>query len=129
MVSHHHPPIALAQPGPRFPGNLAHRIRKAVTVRRLDQQGSGVDVASLGDSTNAATLAEGVCRRMVRCGASGTGDGSLTALSRPMEAAPISGALLDHVAALADPRLHAKVLFPLPEILLPGFSRRHCRGG
>ena len=98
-------------------------------MRRLDQQGSGVDVASLGDSTNAATLAGGVCRRMVRCGASGTGDGSLTALSRPMEAAPISGALLDHVAALADPRLHAKVLFPLPEILLPGFSRRHCRGG
>ena len=75
LVSHHHPPITLAQPGLRFPGNLAHRIRyclhsiqfvagdagwKAVTVRRLDQQGSGVDVASLGDGTNAATLAGGV---------------------------------------------------------------------
>src|SRR3984885_14444410 len=31
---------------------------------------------------------------------------------------PVSGPLLDHVAALSDPRQHAKVLYPLPEILL-----------
>ena len=35
-----------------------------------------------------------------------------------MEAATISGPLLDHFAALTDPRQHAKVLYPLPEILL-----------
>ena len=33
-------------------------------------------------------------------------------------AAPISVPLLDHFAALSDPRQHAKVLYPLPEILL-----------
>lgn len=32
--------------------------------------------------------------------------------------APASVALLDHFAALPDPRQHAKVLYPLPEILL-----------
>lgn len=31
---------------------------------------------------------------------------------------PISTTLLDHFAALRDPRQHAKVLYPLPEILL-----------
>src|SRR5580698_7435436 len=31
---------------------------------------------------------------------------------------PISVSLLDHFAALSDPRQHAKVLYPLPEILL-----------
>ena len=33
-------------------------------------------------------------------------------------AAPFSVPLLDHFAALSDPRQHAKVLYPLPEILL-----------
>ena len=33
-------------------------------------------------------------------------------------ATPTSVALLDHFAALPDPRQHAKVLYPLPEILL-----------
>ena len=33
-------------------------------------------------------------------------------------AAPVSAPLLDHFAALSDPRQHAKVLYPLPEILL-----------
>jgi hypothetical protein len=33
-------------------------------------------------------------------------------------AAPVSIPLLDHFAALSDPRQHAKVLYPLPEILL-----------
>ena len=33
-------------------------------------------------------------------------------------AAPISVPLLDHFAALSDPRQQAKVLYPLPEILL-----------
>jgi DDE_Tnp_1-associated len=33
-------------------------------------------------------------------------------------AAPVSVALLDHFAALPDPRQRAKVLYPLPEILL-----------
>jgi DDE_Tnp_1-associated len=33
-------------------------------------------------------------------------------------AAPTGVALLDHFAALPDPRQHAKVLYPLPEILL-----------
>ena len=33
-------------------------------------------------------------------------------------AAPTSVALLDYFAALPDPRQHAKVLYPLPEILL-----------
>jgi hypothetical protein len=33
-------------------------------------------------------------------------------------AAPTGIALLDHFAALPDPRQHAKVLYPLPEILL-----------
>ena len=33
-------------------------------------------------------------------------------------AAPVSVPLLDHFAALSDPRQHAKVLYPLPEILL-----------
>jgi hypothetical protein len=32
--------------------------------------------------------------------------------------APINVSLLDHFAALPDPRRHAKVLYPLPEILL-----------
>ena len=32
--------------------------------------------------------------------------------------APISIPLLAHFAALSDPRQHAKVLYPLPEILL-----------
>lgn len=31
---------------------------------------------------------------------------------------PVSVSLLDHFAALSDPRQHAKVLYPLPEILL-----------
>jgi hypothetical protein len=31
---------------------------------------------------------------------------------------PVSVPLLDHFAALCDPRQHAKVLYPLPEILL-----------
>src|SRR3981081_1842068 len=33
-------------------------------------------------------------------------------------ATPACSALLDHFAALRDPRQHAKVLYPLPEILL-----------
>ena len=33
-------------------------------------------------------------------------------------AAPVSVPLLDYFAALSDPRQHAKVLYPLPEILL-----------
>ncbi len=33
-------------------------------------------------------------------------------------AAPVRAPLLDHIAALSDPRQHAKVLYPLPEILL-----------
>ena len=33
-------------------------------------------------------------------------------------ATPVSVSLLDHFAALSDPRQHAKVLYPLPEILL-----------
>src|ERR1700727_2853258 len=33
-------------------------------------------------------------------------------------AMPVSVPLLDHFAALSDPRQHAKVLYPLPEILL-----------
>jgi hypothetical protein len=33
-------------------------------------------------------------------------------------AAPVSVPLLDHFAALSDPRQRAKVLYPLPEILL-----------
>jgi hypothetical protein len=33
-------------------------------------------------------------------------------------AAPTGVALLDHFAALPDPRQHAKILYPLPEILL-----------
>jgi hypothetical protein len=32
-------------------------------------------------------------------------------------AAPVSVSLLDHFAALCDPRQRAKVLYPLPEIL------------
>jgi hypothetical protein len=32
--------------------------------------------------------------------------------------APVRVPLLDHFAALSDPRQHAKVLYPLPEILL-----------
>ncbi len=31
---------------------------------------------------------------------------------------PVNVSLLDHFAALSDPRQHAKVLYPLPEILL-----------
>ena len=85
-------------------------------MRRLDQQGSGVDVAGLGDGTTAATQPEEWVDGWSG-GGSGTGDGSWTALSRPMEAATISGPLLDHFAALTDPRQHAKVLYPLPEIL------------
>ena len=42
-------------------------------------------------------------------------------------AALTSIALLDHFAALPDPRQHAKVLYPLPEILLLVLSAR--RGG
>jgi hypothetical protein len=33
-------------------------------------------------------------------------------------ATPVNMSLLDHFAALSDPRQHAKVLYPLPEILL-----------
>ena len=33
-------------------------------------------------------------------------------------ASPSGVVLLDHFAALRDPRQHAKVLYPLPEILL-----------
>jgi hypothetical protein len=33
-------------------------------------------------------------------------------------AIPVNVSLLDHFAALSDPRQHAKVLYPLPEILL-----------
>jgi hypothetical protein len=33
-------------------------------------------------------------------------------------AVPVSAPLLDHFAALSDPRQQAKVPFPLPEILL-----------
>ena len=33
-------------------------------------------------------------------------------------AIPVGVSLLDHFAALSDPRQHAKVLYPLPEILL-----------
>ena len=33
-------------------------------------------------------------------------------------AVPVGVSLLDHFAALSDPRQHAKVLYPLPEILL-----------
>ena len=33
-------------------------------------------------------------------------------------APPVNVSLLDHFAALSDPRQHAKVLYPLPEILL-----------
>ena len=33
-------------------------------------------------------------------------------------AAPVSVPLLDHFAAVSDPRQRAKVLYPLPEILL-----------
>ena len=35
---------------------------------------------------------------------------------------PVSVALLEHFAALRDPRQHAKVLYPLPEILLLALS-------
>jgi DDE_Tnp_1-associated len=37
-------------------------------------------------------------------------------------ATPVSAPLLEHFAALSDPRQHAKVLYPLPEILLLVFS-------
>ena len=33
-------------------------------------------------------------------------------------AVPVNAPLLDHFAALSDPRQQAKVLYPLPEILL-----------
>jgi hypothetical protein len=39
-------------------------------------------------------------------------DGGFTMVS------PVSVSLLDHFATLSDPRQHAKVLYPLPEILL-----------
>ena len=68
LVPRHHVAIALAQPGLRLPGDLAHRIwhrfdgrqlvprdagRKSVAVRCLDQQGAGMNVAGLGDGANA----------------------------------------------------------------------------
>ena len=33
---------------------------------------------------------------------------------------PVSVSRMDHFAALSDPQQHAKVLYPLPEILLLG---------
>jgi hypothetical protein len=43
--------------------------------------------------------------------------GSLNDGGFPM-ASPVSVSLLDHFAALSDPRQHAKVLYALPEVLL-----------
>ena len=60
LAFRHHATIALAQPGLRLPGDLAHRLRhgvngselaasdacrEAVAVGGLDQQGAGVNVA------------------------------------------------------------------------------------
>ena len=42
---------------------------------------------------------------------------------------PVSVPLLDHFAALRDPRQHPKVLYPLPEILLLVLSATRHRGG
>ena len=74
----HHLSIALAQPGLRPPGDLAHSLwhgidrgqlvagdagREAVAVRSLDQEGAGVTVTGLGDGADAALAAGGVLGR------------------------------------------------------------------
>ena len=62
LALRHHVTIALAQPGLRLPGDLAHRLRhgvnggqlvtrdagrETIAVCRLDQQGAGVNIAAL----------------------------------------------------------------------------------
>src|SRR5271165_5499770 len=77
LAPRHHVTIALAQPGLRLPGDLAYRLwhgvnggqlvtgdagRETVAVCSLDQQGTSVNIARLGDGADAALGAGGMFR-------------------------------------------------------------------
>src|SRR3954451_8624865 len=70
------------------------------------RQGAGAGSAGRSDE-RAVSFREGL----------GSGSWALPARETPMDR-PTGTALLDHFATLEDPRQVAKVLYPLPEILL-----------